>query len=114
MLHDLAKYLWRDPRDTYELLPGKGRDKKLDVSENNYINRLAAYLHQKGITETTGAYLRAETERIYHSIATLNDLDSKAHAEVTLFDARTAALGTYFILGELLTRTDGEPVVQYH
>ncbi|MBF8266533.1 MAG: hypothetical protein HW388_41 [Dehalococcoidia bacterium] len=114
ILHDLAKYLWSDPRDTYELLQGKGRDNKLDVSDNSYINRLTAYLHQKGLTGATGAYLKAETERIYYSIAKLNDLDSKAHSEITQPDARTAALGTYFILGELLTRTDGEPVLEYH
>ena len=53
-------------------------------------------------------------ERIYHSIDALNELDSKAHGVVTLLDARTAAIGTYTILGEIITRTDMKPVTKYH
>jgi len=112
-LHDLATYLWRDQRETYEHLPGQGKDGKLRVTESDYVNRLGAYLHQKGITGKMGAYLRAEMERIYHSIGTLYELDCKAHSEVTLFDVRTVAIGTYTILGEIVTRTDMKPVMQY-
>ncbi len=113
VFHDLAKYLWRDRRETYEYLPGQGENGKLRVTESDYINRLGAYLHQKGIVGTTQAYLRAEMERIYQSISTLNELDSKAHSEVTLLDVRTAAIGTYTILGELVTRTDMNPITEY-
>jgi hypothetical protein len=113
ILHDMASYLWQDPRETYEYLPGKGKDKKLRVTPSDYVNRLGAYLHQKGITSKTGDYLRAEMKRIYCSIQTLNELDSKAHDVVTLSDARTAAIGTYIILGELATRTDMKPVIKY-
>lgn len=111
VLHDLADYLWKDTRDTYERLPGK--DGNLKVTKSDYINRLAAYLHCKGITGETGAYLRAEMERIYHSIDTLNDLDSKAHDKIKLADVRTAAIGTYFIIGEIVLRTDMQPVTSY-
>lgn len=113
ILHDLATYLWQDPLETYEHLPGKGKDGKLKVTNSDYVNRLGAYLHYKGITGKTGAYIRAEMERIYHSIDTLNDLDSTAHSPITLRDVRTAAIGTYIILGELVTRTDMKPVVDY-
>lgn len=113
ILHDLAVYLWRDQRETYEHLPGQGKGGKLRVTESDYVNRLGAYLHQKGVVGKMGAYLRAEMERIYHSISTLNELDSKAHSEVTLFDVRTAAIGTYTILGEIVTRTDMKPVIEY-
>lgn len=64
ILHDLAAYLWQDPRETYEHLPGKGKDRKLRVTKSDYVNRLGAYLHE------TGAYIRAEMERVYHSIKT--------------------------------------------
>jgi hypothetical protein len=114
ILHDLAAYLWQDPRETYEHLPGQGKGGKLEVTESHYVNRLGAYLHHKGITGKTGAYIRAEMERIYHSIDTLSELDSKAHDVITLADVQTAAIGTYMILGELVTRTDMKPVTDYH
>jgi len=113
ILHDLATHLWRDQRDIYEYLPGQGRNGKLRVTESDYVNRLGAYLHQKGIAGRLGAYLRAEMERVYHSIITLNELDSKAHGEITLLDARVAAIGTYMILGEIATRTDMRAVTTY-
>lgn len=111
VLHDLADYLWKDPRDTYDLLPGK--DGNLSVTKDKYINRLSAYLHHKGTTGETRAYLRAEMKRICHSIDTLNTLDSKAHDVIKLSDLRTAASGTYFLLGELVTRTDMQPITKY-
>jgi len=113
ILHDLASYLWQDSRETYECLPGRGKDGKLEVTQGKYVNRLGAYLHQKGVTGDTRAYIQAEMERIYHSIKTLNELDSGAHSAVSLPDVRTAAIGTYVILGELVTRTDMNPVLQY-
>jgi len=113
ILRDVATYLWQDPRETYEHLPGKGKDGKLPVTQKKYVNRLGAYLHKKGTAGETGAYLRAEMERIYNSIQTLNKLDSKAHGVITLDDARTAAIGTYTILGELATRTDMELLTEY-
>lgn len=112
-LHDLAAHLWRDERKTYEHLPGKGEDGKLEVTDSHYVNRLGAYLHQKGIGEEHRAYLSAEMERIYNSIKTLHDLENKAHGEITLDDARSVAIGTYTILGELATRTDMKPVTEY-
>ena len=114
VLHDLAAYLWQDLRETYEYLPGKGKDGKLRVTQSDYVNRLGAYLHQKGIAGEIGAYIRAEMERIYHSIETLNKLDSKAHNVITVSDVHTAAIGTYTILGELVKRTDMQPVTEYH
>lgn len=113
ILRDTATYLWQDPRKTYGHLPGKGRGGKLSVTQSDYVNRLGAYLHQKSISGTTRDFISAEMERIYHSIDTLNDLDSKAHDVVTLSDARTAAIGTYIVLGELVTRTDMKPITKY-
>lgn len=113
ILHDLAAYLWCDQRETYEYLPGQGEGGKLRVTESDYVNRLGAYLHQKSVVGKMGAYLRAEMERLYHSISTLNELDSRAHSEVTLTDIRTVAIGTYTILGEIATRTDMKPVTEY-
>lgn len=111
LLHDLADYLWKDPRPTYTRLSGK--DGYLAVTNDKYVNRLGAYLHYKGITGKKRGYLFAEMERIYHSIDTLNELDSEAHSQITLLDLRMAAIGTYFIVGELAARTDMKPVENY-
>ena len=113
IIRDLAGHLWRDPRDTYIYLSGSGKDGKLPVTEDKYVNRLGAYLHQKAVVGDTGDYLRAEMERIYSSIDKLIDLASKAHGNITRLDACTAAVGTYNILGELIMRTDMEPVIEY-
>ncbi len=112
LLRDLAAHLWRDSRGTYRHLKNK-EGKSIAVKADNYVNRLAAYLHQKGVTGTVGAYLRAELERITSSIHTLNDLYSKAHERVSREDARLAAVTVYTILGELVARTDMVPVEQY-
>ena len=113
VLHDLAGLLWRDPRETYIHLPGNGPDGKLRVTGLEFVNRLGAYMHQKGITGTAGQYLRSEMDRIYGSIDGLNKLASGAHGGATYLDACTAALGTYFVLGELVQRTDLVPVTTY-
>lgn len=113
VLQDLAVYLWRDQRKTYEHLPGKGENDKLEVTDSHCVNRLGAYLHQKAIKKEYRDYLSAEMERIYNSIKTLHELDNKAHGRITLDDARSVAIGTYIILGELVTRTDMKPITEY-
>lgn len=110
LLRDLAAHLWRDPRKTYSHIPG-GDGKPMKVTPDKYINRLAAYLHQKGVTGKAGDYLKAEVARLH----SLNDLDSIAHDKdaVTLEDARLAVIATYTVLGELVHRTDMAPVKRY-
>lgn len=110
LLRDLATHLWRDSRKTYRHLPGED-GQPMKVTPDKYINRLCAYLHQKGLTGSTGAYLRAELARLH----ALNDLDSVAHDRdaVTLEDARLAVIATYTVLGEFVQRTDMAPVQQY-
>ena len=111
ILHDLANYLWQDTREIYEHLPGS--EGKLKVTKDKYVNRLGAYLHQKGITGELRSYLSYEMERIYDSIDHLNDLDSTAHDIINLSEVQTAAIGTYIILGELCKRTDMKPIERY-
>lgn len=113
VLHDVAAYLWQDPRPSYTPLEGSSKSGKLPVTESDYLNRLGAYLHQKEVAGTTGQYLRSEIERLYECLQRLNSLASTAHGGATLGDARTVALGTYFLLGELIQRTDMVPVTQY-
>lgn len=110
LLRDVAAHLWRHPGETYSHLTGTD-GQPMKITPEKYLNRLAAYLHQKGVTGTTGSYLRAEIARLH----ALNDLDSVAHNKdaVTLEDARLAAISTYTLLGEFVLRTDMQPVEQY-
>jgi hypothetical protein len=108
VLHDLAVFLWRDSRKTYKHIPGED-GQPMKVTEDKYVNRLAAYLHQKGVTGTTGAYLRAELARLH----ALNDLHSTAHDSVTIDQSRLAVIATYVVLGELIARTDMQPIEKY-
>lgn len=110
LLHDLAKYLWRDPRATYANLLDDD-EKPIAVTDEKYINRLIAYLHAKGVVGTPGEYFRAEWRRL----AKLNAFASRAHdAEaVTLEHARSVAIAVYIAVGEIVNRTDMRPVVNY-
>jgi hypothetical protein len=113
LLNDLANDLWRDPRPTYDYLLGNGPNGKLEVMHGEFGNRLAAYIHQKGISGTRGSFLRHEAERLADSIHSLIAVQSEAHDPVSLEDARSFAIRTYFVVGELVTRTDMQPVLQY-
>jgi hypothetical protein len=112
LLQGLAAYLWQDDRGTYPHLKNE-KERPIAVTPDKYLNRLAAYLHQKGVTGTVGAYLRAELDRINSSIHALNELYSEAHEPVSREDARLAAVTVYTLLGELVARTDMVPVERY-
>lgn len=110
LLHDVAEHLWKDARKTYKhILDDDG--KSIEVTADKFVNRLVAYMHQKGVTSTVGAELRAEWARLRG----LNSLASSAHDKdaVTLEDAKLTFFATYMLLGELIQRTDCEPVETY-
>jgi hypothetical protein len=113
VLNDVADYLWKDQRPRYEYLPNHDGTAKMDVSAGRYSNRLAAYIHQKGLSGTRGKFLREEVERLAASISALISLASEAHQPIGRMDARTTAISTYFVLGELALRTDMVPIEQY-
>ena len=113
LLQDLAAFLWQDARPTYEPLLGDGRKGKLKVTKDRYKNRLSAYLHQKGLRGTSRAHLSDLIDRIDASIRSLIDWQSKAHDPAVAQDARAIALSTYLVLGELVSKTDMQPVRNY-
>lgn len=112
MLSDIANYLWQDEREVYEYLDGKD-GKKLDMRKGNSKNRLKAYFHQRGFTGTSGKYTRAQVDALFASIDALIEYQSEAHYPVTREDAQTIALSTYFLIGELASKTDLSPVKSY-
>jgi len=108
VLSDLAAHLWRDHAKVYPPLRQPGGDWVVD--QEHYINRLVAYAPVKGVTGHARAVVQAELERLNTTLHKLNELDSKAHAPVTREDARLAAIATYVVVGEIVLRTDMQPV----
>ncbi|MEW6028022.1 MAG: hypothetical protein ACOYZ8_15135 [Chloroflexota bacterium] len=113
LLTDLANYLWQDPRPRYEYLPGRTDDGKLDVTQGNTKNRIAAYIHQKGLSGTEGKHMRNEAERLVASIDSIISFQSAAHDPITLPNARSVAISTYLLVGEISIRTDLIPIKEY-
>lgn len=115
LLNDVANHLWQDSRKTYQHLESEvdGHRQKMDVSQGKFANRLAAYVHQRGLRGTSGRFFREEVERLAVSIRSLIAFQSEAHEPITKEDAQSVALATYFLLGELITRTDMVPIEQY-
>jgi hypothetical protein len=107
VIRDLGNQLWLVADETYPYLDNDN-GKPIRVTELEYVNRLWAYLHQKGVTGRTGKYLRAELRRIH----ALDDFANKAHKGVTQDELRLAVIGIYTVLGELVTRTDLQPVTE--
>lgn len=112
ILEDVAACLWLDPRPTYDHLPDP-EGGKMKVGKQRFANRLHAYIHQKGVSTKQRKFVKAEVERLATSIRSLKDLEGRAHIPVTRDEARTIALATYFILGELALKTDLQPVETY-
>ena len=83
------------------------------MSRGKSLNRLAAYLHQKGLGGTAGQFMRSEIDRLDSSLRRLRAWQSAGHEPVTLEDARSVALSTYQLIGELASRTDFRPVQEY-
>ena len=87
---------------------------KLVVTPDKFANRLRAYLHQKGLHGTAGGqFLRDELDRLATSIRSLIAFQSKAHDPVGRDDVRSVALATYFPVGEIVFRTDLQPIETY-
>jgi hypothetical protein len=113
LLNDLAAHLWHDMRPRYEYLPGRSPEGALDVTPEKFGNRLAAYIHQKGLSGTRGRYFRDEAERLATGILSLIAFQSEAHQPVTFQDSASIVVSTYVLVGEIISRTDLAPIESY-
>lgn len=114
LLHDIASYLWKDPRDYYENLPGNNKTEKLKVTEDMFANRLEAYLHQKkGFHEKLEEYIRSEIKYLTELIRKLKDLQATAKNELLSSEVISIVVATYFVIGELVQKTDMNPITKY-
>lgn len=112
LMTDVAAYLWQDKRKSYTHLTN-AEGHPIDVTVEKFANRLGAYVHQRGLTGTSGKFMRDEIERLAASIRSLAAFQSEAHAPITEHAARSIAVATYVILGDLATRTDMQPITKY-
>lgn len=113
LLHDVATFLWKDPRPTYAYLPGDGEDRKLQVTEDKFKNRFSAYLHQKSINGKQRQYIDNNLEYLATCISSLISYQSEGHGIIDPDEARSIAIGTHIIIAELAIWTDLEPVREY-
>ena len=80
---------------------------------DKFANRLAAYAHQKGLTGTRGKYMRDEVERVAASLRSVIAFQGEAHQSISRDDGRAVALGTHYLVAQLVMRTDMNPVLEY-
>ena len=113
LIDDLASYLWQDSRPEYEHLPGQD-GRRLSVTADKSLNRLGAYLHQKGTTGTPGSFVRAEIDRLHTSFSKLYNMQSMSHNEMSEEDMASVGFATFALIGELVNRTDMEPISEYN
>ena len=114
LLHDLALYLWKDTRDYYDPLPGSNKTERLKVTEDMFVNRLEAYMHQKkGFHKKMQEYLGSEIKYLSELIRKLYNLQSTAKSKLSLPEVISIVLATYFVIGELVQKTDMIPIEKY-
>ncbi|TYB90447.1 hypothetical protein FXF53_30845 [Micromonospora sp. WP24] len=78
------------------------------MGDENYINRLADWIQNRAKSETQRDVILADLEFLGRRLAAFTDAGNKgAHAEVTQFEASRYITGTYLLLGDLLTLSDG-------
>ena len=113
LISDLADFLWQDPRSEYSYLPGQGPNQKLEVTQGRFANRFAAYLHQKSLRTEDRKFLKGEFERLSESLRNLIVLQNTAHGLLSIDEATSIALSTFLLIGELVMKTDMEPIFEY-
>jgi len=110
-LEDVSRALWKAPGKKYPYITN-AKNQQIEVDEGKFANRIGAYLDQKAVGNTQRRLVQAEAEAIAGIVSALPAAQGDAHAPVTREQARSVALATYLVLGELVTRTDMIPVEQ--
>lgn len=113
LIEDLSRLLWQDPRESYLPLPGTAKGEGLLVSKDRYVNRLKAYIHQKSVGTNPRKFYEDEVDRLGASFRSLAAVQGQAHGGVSDEDARIIILGTFFLVGALVLKTDMQPVTHY-
>lgn len=106
LLMSVANAIFSASEDSY--VDGKGKSRK--VGQEQYKNRIVAFLEQRLQSQSTTAILSSEIE---HLAARLDVVYEKAckgvHENVTIEEARLAVIQTYLMIAEI-ARFDAETV----
>jgi hypothetical protein len=114
LLDDLSRLLWQDERKTYDPIRVENKPLQVDRTRSDrFVNRLSAYLHQKSVREENRKFLQRQLELLHQSISALAAWQGDAHRGLSREDARSVALSTYFIVGEIAIKTDMQPVTEW-
>lgn len=116
LLHDVAAYLWREERSTYQhckLTGVNNQPIKLQVTQEKYVNRILAYLHQKAFKSSGVDLTEKEAEFLGELFGRLNHVDNHAHGGADQALAESAAIHTYMLLADLVRHTDMQPITEY-
>ncbi len=110
----ISNKLWQVPKLTVHptLLTYDGKPLQLDAGQIKA--RLRAYLHERGITPTTGrgpTLIAGQLDRIADTLDQLYNLSSEqGKNEALVPEAKSAVLQTFFLIGEIARLTGFEPV----
>jgi hypothetical protein len=99
VFNDLSKELWKVEGDTYSGMLVEG--KPMSVKKNNELNRIRAYMHNKGLDKDDIAV--ALLHAVYSNA-------SSAKSEMSYEDARSVIINMYLFVAELIRKTDMRPV----
>jgi hypothetical protein len=77
------------------------------MGEEQYINRLIAWIASRSESETLTANVAADLEHLGTRLDAVLEAGHKgAHAEVSRYDASRFVTGTYLLLGDILQLAD--------
>ncbi|WP_367200971.1 hypothetical protein [Clavibacter michiganensis] len=96
LIDSCADFVFPARADTYSI----GDEAVLAVGQQNVLNRLQAFAHQRGASKARRDRLRRTLSDLYGRCS------AGAHADVTVDEARFVFLQTYVVLGEVLALRD--------
>lgn len=105
MIKRLADTLWQDPGEYYPYMKNKDGSGLMRVTNNEPRNRLRAYLQQKEVKGDS--MLAAMLDPLYA-------MASAGKAPITYEHTQRVVIHTYIFVGELVTQTDMQPVMEVH
>ena len=110
IVNDLSEKLWQSTDAQYPYLTSPDR-KPLRVTRDKELNRIRAYLHQKGALRKNEKILKAQLEWLANLVSAIYSEASSGKHSISYDDAQSILINTYVFLGEIARLTDFEPLV---
>lgn len=85
----------------------RASNKTIKMGDSNYVNRLVDWIEGASSSKTRKALITADLEHLGRRLdAATNGGNKGAHVDVTKLDASRFIVGTYILLGDILSLTD--------